>query len=65
MAQRKTATKPKTKTPEPSRSDRIVSIILRFERYAWDAAGIFLIALSLITLVALLIPSLAEGALVN
>jgi S-DNA-T family DNA segregation ATPase FtsK/SpoIIIE len=64
MAQKKTATKSKTKTPEPSRSDRIVGILLRFERFAWDAAGIFLIAVSLITLVALLIPSLAQGAFV-
>jgi len=63
MAQRKTTTKPKTETPAPTRSDRLVGILLRFERFAWDAAGIFLIALSLMTLVALLLPSLAQGAL--
>jgi S-DNA-T family DNA segregation ATPase FtsK/SpoIIIE len=63
MAQRKTATKSKTETPERSRSDRLIAILLRFERFAWDAAGIFLIALSLMTLVALLLPSLTQGAL--
>jgi S-DNA-T family DNA segregation ATPase FtsK/SpoIIIE len=63
MAQKKTGT---NSTPVPgkgSTSDRIVKIWLRFERFAWDAAGVFLIALSLMTLVALLIPSLAQGAL--
>jgi S-DNA-T family DNA segregation ATPase FtsK/SpoIIIE len=63
MAQRKPATKTKTGTQEQSRTDRLVGILLRFERFVWDAAGIFLIALSLMTLVALLLPSLAQGAL--
>ena len=63
MAQKKTVTKP---APEPqalSTTDRIIKIWLRFERFAWDALGIFLIALSLMTLVALLMPSLTQGAL--
>ena len=63
MAQKKTAAK---SAPEPqalSTTDRIIKIWLRFERFAWDALGIFLIALSLMTLVALLMPSLAQGAL--
>jgi S-DNA-T family DNA segregation ATPase FtsK/SpoIIIE len=63
MAQKKTGTKPTPDTQAGSTSDRIVKIWLRFERFAWDAAGIFLIALSLMTLIALLIPSLAQGAL--
>ena len=63
MAQKKTATKPTPEPQEGSTSDRIIKIWLRFERFAWDAAGIFLIALSLMTLIALLVPSLAQGAL--
>ena len=63
MAQKKSVTKPTPDQQTQSASDRIVKIWLRIERFAWDAAGIFLIALSLMTLVALLIPSLAQGAL--
>ncbi len=63
MVQKKTDAKSNPAPQEGSISDRIVKIWLRFERFAWDAAGIFLIALSLMTLIALLIPSLAQGAL--
>ena len=63
MAQKKTGTKSTSDSQEQSTSDRIVKLWLRVERFAWDAAGIFLIALSLMTLVALLIPSLAQGVL--
>jgi len=63
MAKKKTATKPKPESQDISTSDRLVNILLRFERFALDAAGVFLIALSLMTLVALLVPSLAQGAL--
>jgi len=59
MAQKKTT----ADSQEPSTSDRMIKILLRFERFAWDAVGVFLIAISLMTLVALLIPSLAQGAL--
>ncbi len=53
--------------PEPAEasSERLLSLVLRFERFAWDAAGVFLLAVSLMTLVALLIPSLADGALLT
>jgi S-DNA-T family DNA segregation ATPase FtsK/SpoIIIE len=63
MAQKRTSSKT---TPDPSpssTSDRLIRIMLRFERFAWDAAGVVLLALSLMTLVALLIPSLAQGVL--
>jgi len=63
MAQKRTSSK---MTPDPSpssTSDRLIRIMLRFERFVWDAAGVFLLALSLMTLVALLIPSLAQGVL--
>lgn len=63
MAQKKTASQTTPEPQEISTSDRLVNILLRFERFAWDAAGVFLIAISLMTLVALLIPSLAQGAL--
>jgi len=63
MAQKKSATKPAPEPQAVSLSDRIIKIWLRFERFAWDALGIFLIALSLMTLVALLIPALTQGAL--
>ena len=65
MAQKKTATKSKPESQDISTSDRLVNILLRFERFAWDAAGVFLIALSLMTLVALLVPSLSQGALLT
>jgi S-DNA-T family DNA segregation ATPase FtsK/SpoIIIE len=63
MAQKKTATKSTSNPSEASITERIIKIWLRVERFAWDAAGIFLIALSLMTLVALVVPSLAQGAL--
>jgi S-DNA-T family DNA segregation ATPase FtsK/SpoIIIE len=63
MAQKKTTAKSTPVPSEESTSDRIVKIWLRFERFVWDAVGIFLVAISLMTLIALLIPSLAQGAL--
>jgi len=65
MAQKKTTSKAPPETPKASTSDRLIGIMLRFERFAWDAAGVFLLALSLMTLVALLMPSLAQGALLT
>ncbi|MFN2235329.1 MAG: DNA translocase FtsK [Anaerolineales bacterium] len=63
MAQKKTATKPASDSQPLSTTDRIIKIWLRFERFAWDALGIFLIALSLMTLLAFLMPALTQGAL--
>ena len=63
MAQKKTAPKAPPAPPKSSTSDRLTRLILRFERFAWDAAGVFLLAFSLMTLIALLIPALAQGAL--
>ncbi len=63
MPQKKTTPQTSTDPQEILTSDRLVNILLRFERFAWDAAGVFLLALSLMILVALLIPSLAQGAL--
>ena len=63
MAQKKTSTQATPIPPEETSSDRLVRIMLRFERVAWDAGGVLLLALSLMTLVALIIPSLAQGVL--
>jgi len=63
MAQKKKAPKPTPEPQEGSISDRIVKIWLRVERFAWDAAGLLLIAVSLMTMLALLIPTLAQGVL--
>jgi len=63
MAQKKTPSKKTPETQKTATTDRLIRILLRFERFAWDAAGVFLIALALMTLVALLIPTLAQGAL--
>ncbi|MBU0511740.1 MAG: DNA translocase FtsK [Chloroflexi bacterium] len=70
MAQKKpTQSKPKQNTrktgPEPRRSwsDTALNIWLRFERFAWDVGGVLLLALSVMTLLALLLPELAGGVL--
>ena len=54
---------PSTPKPANTASDRLIALILRFERFAWDVAGVFLLSAALMTLTALLIPSLAQGAL--
>ena len=58
------AKSPPDPQPEPG-SEKLLSLVLRFERYAWDIAGLFLLAVSLMTLVALLVPALAQGALLT
>jgi S-DNA-T family DNA segregation ATPase FtsK/SpoIIIE len=65
MAQKKTSTQTNPSPPDETTSDRLVRIMLRFERLAWDIGGVLLIALSLMTLVALVIPSLAQGVVLT
>lgn len=47
----------------PDRLSPQVSLYTRFERFAWDFAGVGALALALMTLLALLVPGMAEGAL--
>ncbi len=47
----------------PSTALRIADFLARFERFAWDFGGVFWLSLSLLTLAALLAPSLTSGLL--
>lgn len=46
-----------------SSMEKMVRLLTNLERYAWDFMGIFFLALSLMTLLALLFPELARGLL--
>jgi len=46
-------------------TDVIVNIWIRFERFAWDIGGVLLLAVAVMTLLALLLPELASGALLQ
>ncbi|HEX7973268.1 MAG TPA: DNA translocase FtsK [Anaerolineales bacterium] len=49
--------------PQPSRLERLMRLVARFERLLWDAVGVILLALALMTLLALVAPQLAGGIL--
>ncbi len=55
-----TATPPE---PNPDPFDRVFRLLSRFERFFRDIGGVFLLALSLMSLLALLAPELAGGLL--
>jgi S-DNA-T family DNA segregation ATPase FtsK/SpoIIIE len=42
-----------------------VGLLSRFQRFAWDFIGIFLVALALLTFIALYLPDLSAGTLMN
>ena len=71
MAQKRTTSKSKTgarsqKDP-PLReglSEIALNLWMRFERFAWDVGGVILLAVSVMTLVAVLLPQLAGGKLI-
>ncbi len=54
---------PPAESPSQSTVRRTVAFLARFERYAADFGGIFLLSLALLTLAALLAPSLTSGLL--
>ena len=59
--------RPAAPAPEapPARGERLVRLLARFQRFGWDFAGVICLALTLMTLLALLLPRLAEGALLS
>lgn len=64
------STKPKPQSspqPEggsqPERLVRLMRLITRFERFLWDTVGVIVLALALMTLLALIAPQLAGGIL--
>ncbi len=67
MTQRR-KTQPK-KDPTPNTpltwTDRIVAVWMRFERFAWDIGGVLLLALAVMTLLALVLPDLTGGAVLQ
>ena len=70
MAQKRTPTKPrqpsrgKNETPENQTwSELALKTWMRFERFAWDIGGVLMLAVTVMTLLALLIPELAAGTL--
>jgi len=69
MAKKRTSPKSNTRdqtgVPESKRwSDIALKIWVRFERFAWDVGGVALLAIAVMTLLALLVPQLAGGKLV-
>ena len=51
--------------PEASQYAGATILLTRFQRYGWDIAGVLTLALGVMTLLALLIPDLTQGALLN
>lgn len=49
--------------PPPGRFEALLRLLTRLQRFSWDIGGIFLVALSLMTLLAILLPSLTGGLL--
>ncbi len=68
-----TAKKSSSSQTKASDKDRIydgifhqgMGFLSRFQRFTWDFIGIFLLALSVLTLIALYLPSLSTGTLIN
>lgn len=48
---------------QPNGFDRLFSFLARFRRFFWDIGGVVLLALGVMTLLSLLVPSLAAGVL--
>ena len=68
MANKKTSPKAKIRdqagvSESRSWSDIGLKIWVRFERFAWDVGGVILLAIAVMTLLALLAPQLAGGKL--
>ncbi len=63
MARKKKTSSKKKSTSKRDRNEVILNLWLRFERFSLDAAGVMLLAFSLMTLLALVAPSLASGLL--
>ncbi|MBN1665732.1 MAG: hypothetical protein JW862_01540 [Anaerolineales bacterium] len=61
------ATKKNTSSKQEklSAADMVVQFWLRFGRFSWDASGVLLIAIALMTLLHFLAPELATGALLT
>ena len=57
--------KPTTPEKVPGQPDSAVHVFTRFQRFAWDIGGILLLSLSLMTLLAILLPQFAQGLLLN
>ncbi len=52
-------------TDRPSSTvDSALRVVMRFQRFGWDAAGVLMLAAALMTFVALYLPSLAGGWLI-
>ncbi len=58
-----------SKTPPPSTPTQALqtglSLLARFQRFSWDVGGVLLLALSLMTLIALTLPQFASGRLLS
>ena len=50
---------------EETLSDGSTPLLTRFQRYGWDIAGVMTLALGVMTFLAILLPSLTQGALLN
>jgi DNA segregation ATPase FtsK/SpoIIIE, S-DNA-T family len=54
---------PPPPTPPPTASEHLLRLLTRLGRFGWDFAGLFFLALALMTLLGLLVPQLASGLL--
>ena len=50
-------------TPPPTASEHLLRLLTRLGRFGWDFAGLFFLALALMTLIGLLLPQFASGLL--
>ncbi len=50
---------------EPRLGDAVMQVLARLQRFAWDILGILTLALTLMTLLGLTLPELAEGVLLK
>jgi S-DNA-T family DNA segregation ATPase FtsK/SpoIIIE len=67
MVQKKTTSSSRDRTnPQENQtwSGRALNIWVRFERFAWDVGGISLLAISVMTVLALILPQLTGGDLI-
>ena len=55
---------PPTEKPQ-GKLDTAMTTLTHFQRFAWDVGGILLLALALMTLLAILLPEAASGVLLG
>lgn len=52
-------------SPQEQAFERSLSVAMRFERYVWDIGGILSLALALMTLIAITVPQISRGVVLD